>query len=87
MLCESCAGKARENQPSKGGASVNEPLIYDTNFGIVNILKYFQKEPMSTFGKIALDEGILKKLRAILKSYLAYHLDVGKLKSEDFIIN
>ena len=42
---------------------------------------------MSTFGKIALDEGILKELRAILKSYLAYHLDVGKLKSEDFIIN
>ena len=29
-------------------------------------------------------EEILKKLRAILKSYMAYHLDVGKLKSEDF---
>ena len=78
MICAKCAQSA---------AASNEPLIYDTNFGIVNILKYFQKEPMSTFGKIALDEGILKKLRAILKSYLAYHLDVGKLKSEDFIIN
>ena len=78
MICPKCAQSA---------AASNEPLIYDTNFGIVNILKYFQKEPMSTFGKIALDEGILKELRAILKSYLAYHLDVGKLKSEDFIIN
>ena len=78
MICATCAQSA---------AASNEPLIYDTNFGIVNILKYFQKEPMSTFGKIALDEGILKELRAILKSYLAYHLDVGKLKSEDFIIN
>ena len=78
MICAKCAQSA---------AASNEPLIYDTNFGIVNILKYFQKEPMSTFGKIALDEGILKELRAILKSYLAYHLDVGKLKSEDFIIN
>ena len=78
MICANCAQSA---------ALSNEPLIYDTNFGIVNILKYFQKEPMSTFGKIALDEGILKELRAILKSYLAYHLDVGKLKSEDFIIN
>ena len=78
MICTKCAQSA---------AASNEPLIYDTNFGIVNILKYFQKEPMSTFGKIALDEGILKELRAILKSYLAYHLDVGKLKSEEFIIN
>lgn len=78
MICAKCAQSA---------AASNEPLIYDTNFGIVNILKYFQKEPMSTFGKIALDEGILKELKAILKSYLAYHLDVGKLKSEDFIIN
>ena len=85
MLCESCAGKARENQPSKGGASANESLIYDTNFGIVNILKYFQKEPLDTFEKIALDDDILEKLKAIIKSWMSYHLDVGKLKSEDLI--
>ena len=89
MMCAECARAAAEDTEAKAKSKVkaNEPLIYDTNFGIVNILKYFQKEPMSTFGKIALDEGILKELRAILKSYLAYHLDVGKLKSEDFIIN
>lgn len=85
MLCESCAGKSQENQSPKGGASVNEPLIYDTNFGIVNILKYFQKEPLGTFEKIALDDDILEKLRAIIKSWMSYHLDVGKLKCEELI--
>lgn len=78
MMCSQCARSA--------AAESNDPLIYDTNFGIVNILRYFQKEPMSTFEKIALDEEILKKLQAIIKRYMAYHLDVGKLKSEDFFL-
>lgn len=78
MMCSECAESA--------AAESNEPLIYNTNFGIVNILRYFQKEPMSTFEKIALDEEILKKLQAIIKRYMAYHLDVGKLKSEDFFL-
>ncbi len=77
MICPECAESIVKEQS-------NEPLIYDTNFGIVNILKYFQKEPFTSFEKLALDEEILKKLKAILKSYMAYHLDVGKLKSEDF---
>ena len=85
MICASCAGKAVENKPPKGEAPTNEPLIYDTNFGIVNILKYFQKEPLDTFEKIALDDDILEKLKAIIKSWMSYHLDVGKLKSEDLI--
>ena len=74
MICESCAA-------NRG----NEPLIYDTNFSIVNILKYFQKEKLGTFEKIALDESILKKLQTIMKEYMAYHLDIGRLKSEDFL--
>ena len=78
IMCSQCAQSA--------AAESNDPLIYDTNFGIVNILRYFQKEPMSTFGKIALDAEILKKLQAIIKRYMAYHLDVGKLKSEDFFL-
>ncbi|MBR5230383.1 MAG: DNA repair protein RecO [Firmicutes bacterium] len=77
MLCPACAKALVEEHN-------NEPLIYDTDFGIVNILRYFQKEPFSTFEKLALDGEIIRKLRAILKSYMAYHLDIGKLKSEDF---
>ena len=85
IICDSCAVKAQKNQPPKGGTPANEPLIYDTNFGIVNILKYFQKEPLGTFEKIALDDDILEKLKAIIKSWMSDHLDVGKLKSEDLI--
>lgn len=77
MICPSCTQKLLKEHS-------NEPLIYDTNFGIVNILRFFQKEPFSSFEKLALDEQILKKLRNILKKYMEYHLDVGKLKSEDF---
>lgn len=77
MICPECAQRLMQEQN-------NEPLIYDTNFGIINILRYFQKEPFASFEKLALDEGILKKLKAILKTYMTYHLDVGKLKSEDF---
>ena len=31
------------------------------------------------------DDDILEKLKAIIKSWMSYHLDVGKLKSEDLI--
>ena len=77
MICSECA-------KNLVGEHDNEPLIYDIDFDIINILRYFQKEPFTSFEKLALDEEILKRLRAILKSYMAYHLDVGKLKSEDF---
>ena len=85
IICDSCAVKAQKNQPPKGGTPANEPLIYDTNIGIENILKYFQKETLGTFEKIALDDDILEKQKAIIKSWMSYHLYVGKLKSEDLI--
>ncbi len=75
VICEDCAKTFRQT-------TTNEALIYDVNFGIVDILKYFQKQPFDAFGAIALDEGIFKHLNVIMKSYLAYHFDIGKLKSE-----
>ena len=75
VLCEDCARSFRKT-------TTNEALIYDANFGIVDILKYFQKEPFDAFGKIALEEGAFKELNVIMKSYLAYHFDIEKLKSE-----
>ena len=78
MICADCARHLAED-PDK------EPLIYDTNFDIVNILKYFRKESFGAFEKIALEDEIFKKLHAILRSWLAYHFGVEKLKSEDFL--
>ena len=87
-MCAECARAAAEDTEAKAKskAKANEPLIYDTNFGIVNILKYFRKEPMGAFEKIALDDEILRKLKTVVKSWMSYHLDVGKLKSEEFFI-
>lgn len=78
MICADCARHLAED-PDK------EPLIYDTNFDIVNILKYFRKESFGAFEKIALEDEIFKKLHEILRSWLAYHFGVEKLKSEDFL--
>ena len=74
IICGECAKTLTENNPNS--------LIYDTNFGIINILRYFQKEPFSSFEKIALDDTIAVKLKEILKKYMEYHLDIGILKSE-----
>lgn len=75
VICGDCVKSFRET-------TTNEALIYDVNFGIVDILKYFRKEPFNAFGRIALDEHIFKQLNVIMKSYLTYHFDIGKLKSE-----
>ena len=57
-------------------------LIYTVNFDIINILKYFKNEPFSRFEKIRLDDRLSEELMKILRSYMAYHLDVKDLKSE-----
>ena len=75
ILCEDCAKEFRKT-------TTNEALIYNINFGIVDILKYFRSEPFSAFEKIALEDGISQELTAIMKSYMAYHFDIAKLKSE-----
>jgi len=77
MICSKCAERL--------GTDDNRALIYVTNFGIVNILKYFQKNHLSAFEKLALDNKVLERLQIIMKSYLAYHLDVRELKSEDLL--
>lgn len=97
MLCESCAGRMKEQNatlvlqnkqkvPKSQASGTKEALIYSVNFGIVNILKFFKKEPLECFGKIALDDVIAAQLREILQSYIKYHFDIGKLKSEVFLL-
>ena len=76
MLCDACGQQLRKEN--------GRALIYEINFGIVDILKYFQKHPLSDFRRLALEEKTLEKLQHILRQYLAYHLDVKELKSEVF---
>ncbi|MDF2654799.1 MAG: recO [Bacillota bacterium] len=63
----------------------NDTLIYTVNFGIVNILRYILDNPLKSFENLALDDEIQKQLGRIIRSYLAYHLDIGELKSESFL--
>ena len=72
MICGNCGNK------------VNDTLIYQPKFDIVNILKYFLKTPLQGFEKIALDEATAKDLQGILRNYMSYYLDIGTLKSESF---
>jgi len=76
MICSDCAAKHLLNP-------VESKLIYTTNFGIVDILRYFKKEPFKKFEKLALDEDIEKELMTILKEYLRFHFEIGILKSEE----
>lgn len=96
MICRSCIAEANEQDmvqdvqniqktPKSQARGTKEALIYSVNFGIVDILKYFKNEPLERFDKIALDDVISVRLREILQSYIKYHFDIGRLKSEDFL--
>lgn len=74
MVCEKCLTEVLK--------SGEEPLLYDVDFDIINILNYFRKEPFSKFEKIALDDEVSGKLKEILRKYFAYHLEISELKSE-----
>ncbi len=77
VICRKCAVKFSADQ--------NDSLIYPVNFDIVNILRYMLDNPLKSFENLALDDEIQKRLGRIIKSYIAYHLDIGELKSESFL--
>ncbi|HML36695.1 MAG TPA: DNA repair protein RecO [Bacillota bacterium] len=77
IICERCGSNFANNE--------NDALIYTVNFGIVNILRYIFDNPLKSFENLALDDKIQRQLGRIVKSYIAYHLDIGELKSEGFL--
>lgn len=79
VICKKCCLKFHDNK--------NDTLIYTVNFGIVDILRYILDNPLKSFENLALDDEIQKQLSKIIKSYIAYHLDIGELKSESFLLS
>lgn len=71
MLCTECMAEKKQ-----------DTLIFRPEFDIVDILKYFSKQPLHKFEKIALQKDVATRLQAILREYMSYHLDVGTLKCE-----
>ena len=59
--------------------------IYDPEFGIVNILKYFTINSLKNLKNLALKEDTGRLLQKLIREYAAYHLDASDLKSEKLI--
>jgi len=75
ILCPKCR-KATDS---------NEILIYDLEFDIVKVLRYLADQPLYKLERLALDDTVLEKLMGMMKAYLAYHLEIKGLKSEEFL--
>lgn len=76
-VCRDCGGNLEI--PS------DDTLIYPLNFGIVDILKYFADHSLKNFQNLALDEKVRSRLQTMIRQYAAYYLDIGELKSENFL--
>ena len=74
MICQDCARKLRSEGEGR--------LIYEPDFDMIKITEYFSKHPLRQFRNLALNEKTEGELQRIVRAYLAYHLDVGRLKSE-----
>jgi DNA repair protein RecO (recombination protein O) len=77
LICENCMKNV--------SIKPNDSLIYELSFDIVDILKYFLNNPLQSFQKLVLDEEKQIVVKSLLRKYLAYHLDLGILKSESYI--
>ncbi len=77
ILCRECIQKIQNFE--------NESLIFKNSFDIINILQFISENSVKSFEKLALNEDALFYLQKILKTYIAYHLDISNLKSESFI--
>lgn len=78
IVCKECI----QNIP----INPSESLIYSTNIGIINVLEYILGNPLKSFENLALTNEVQKPLANMIKDYLAYHLDIGNLKSQGFLI-
>lgn len=73
MICGDCHGLE------------NDTLIYKIDFGIIDILKYFLDNPLESLKKLALDEGVCKRILSMMTEYARYHFGFDDLKSEAFV--
>ena len=78
LICADCY-----NNPSR---DFNVSLIYPIDEGIINVLKYFMNIPIINLEKMVLDKEISLELRARVKEFISYHLDLSEFKSERFLV-
>ena len=74
IICDDCA----KEEKSEGNA-----LIYRAPFDIIDVFRYFQSKPLSTFEKVELKGAADATMRQLLAEYTDRYLDADVLSSED----
>ena len=77
IVCRDCANNIDDHN--------SHTLIYDIDFGIVDILKYFSANSLKNLENLALEGDKPEKIKKILGEYISYHLEIDKMKSEKFL--
>ena len=75
MLCGECGERVASNG--------HEALIFHTEFDIVGVIRYFSRNSLKSFSGVALSDDVSMKLQHIIREYINYHFDLGKMKSEE----
>lgn len=60
-------------------------LIYKTDSGIIDKIKYIAANPLKKMGNLYLDGSSLSVISELIKRYIAFHMDIQDLKSEEFL--
>ncbi len=83
VLCGDCAGNVKSGESMMNfEPNAEEALIFPISTDIINVVKYYARNPMQKFAGIALSDEVAGKLKRLLKAYIDYHFDLGDLKSE-----
>ena len=72
VICDDCA---------KTEKTEDHALIYRPDFNIIDVFKYFQYKPLSTFEKVNLKGDVEGMMRKILSEYTDRYLDADVLSS------
>ena len=62
-----------------------EALIFPVSTDIINVVKYYARNPMQKFAGIALSDDIAESLQRLIRAYMSFHFDIGELKSEELL--
>ena len=77
-ICDECRKKIKPEEKLIS-------LIFNANFGIVDIIIFLGSKPLSALRKLKLEEKVEEKLEEFLRIYYAYHLEIDTIKSEEIL--
>lgn len=61
-------------------------LIFKAESDIVGAMEYMAKNELKSLENLALDDERCKKILKFCESYASYHLEIGELKSKEFLL-